>query len=281
MSHNVARALRPNPSVLGFCICRIDRAIRQPTHPLPMVVPRPGRRPLPPRRCIPIGPPAPPSDAAAAARRRKGNSYRAAACFSLVLAAASFAVLLRMAQPPSAKGGIEAKRWLRRSGSIGGGAGTGEGQERLPSAGQGAKTDADDGDWGGPAAAIGGGGGDGEPDCDLSTEECIRSLIWSHPVVVFAKPWCPHCRRALEALALGGMVDPKVIDLSALGGEDYRRVQDVLEGVTGRRTVPNVFVGGSSIGGGDETTYLQSQGSLQALVGTAMRKFQLTERQQR
>ena len=118
-------------------------------------------------------------------------------------------------------------------------------------------------------------------DHDVATEECIRSLIWSHPVVVFAKPWCPHCRRALEALALGGMVDPKVIDLSALGGEDYRRVQDVLEGVTGRRTVPNVFVGGISIGGGDETTYLQSQGSLQALVGTAMRKFQLTERQQR
>jgi glutaredoxin 3 len=43
-------------------------------------------------------------------------------------------------------------------------------------------------------------------------------------------------------------------------------IQDTLQKMTGRRTVPNVFIGGNSIGGGDETTSMQRDGKLGPLL---------------
>uniref|UniRef100_A0A7S4HWS1 Thioredoxin reductase n=1 Tax=Odontella aurita TaxID=265563 RepID=A0A7S4HWS1_9STRA len=113
-----------------------------------------------------------------------------------------------------------------------------------------------------------GGNKSGEEDCDLVQSSCITSLVSSHPVVVFSKPWCPYCRRALEILALNGVLESnpnmRVIDLAA--HPRGRDVQGTLGKMTGRRTVPNVFVGGSSIGGGDETVALQNGGKLKGLL---------------
>lgn len=36
--------------------------------------------------------------------------------------------------------------------------------------------------------------------------------------------------------------------------------------MTGRKTVPNVFVGGKSIGGEDETVHLQRAGTLEQIL---------------
>ena len=85
-------------------------------------------------------------------------------------------------------------------------------------------------------------------DCDLTTVDCITSLVSSHPVVVFSKPYCPYCRRALEALGslMGNESDPFVVDLTEI--KDGSKVQGTLLTMTGRRTVPNVFIGGTSIG---------------------------------
>ena len=47
------------------------------------------------------------------------------------------------------------------------------------------------------------------------------------------------------------------------------KVQNELELMTGRRTVPNVFVGGKSIGGGDETVALYRDGKLGELLRKA------------
>jgi glutaredoxin 3 len=44
------------------------------------------------------------------------------------------------------------------------------------------------------------------------------------------------------------------------------KTQELLATITGRRTVPNVFVGGSSIGGGDETVSLLRLGTLEDLL---------------
>ena len=101
-------------------------------------------------------------------------------------------------------------------------------------------------------------------DCDLTTPDCIHQVVNKHPVVVFSKPWCPYCRKALEALSLAGISQPYIIDLSAL--VNAAEIQSTLLGITGRRTVPNVFVGGKSIGGGDETSALQAQGRLVPLL---------------
>jgi thioredoxin reductase/glutaredoxin len=107
-------------------------------------------------------------------------------------------------------------------------------------------------------------------DCDLTTADCILHVVSTNPVVVFSKYFCPHCRRALEVLnsfsARTGFIEPLVLDLASIDG---MKTQEQLAIMTGRRTVPNVFVGGKSIGGGDETVHLQRAGTLGELLRKA------------
>jgi len=108
-----------------------------------------------------------------------------------------------------------------------------------------------------------------EDDCDLTQEECIRTTVDRYPVVVFSKPWCPYCRKAMEALAAEGLPEGNanllVVDLTLLG-DKTRVVQGTLQSMTGRLSVPNVFVGGTSIGGGDETINLHREGKLHSML---------------
>jgi glutaredoxin 3 len=55
-------------------------------------------------------------------------------------------------------------------------------------------------------------------------------------------------------------VNFKLIELDAVS--DGADLQGELEKLTGRRTVPNVFVGGKSIGGSDDTLKLHDSGEL-------------------
>jgi glutaredoxin 3 len=84
---------------------------------------------------------------------------------------------------------------------------------------------------------------------------------------VFSKPWCPYCQKALEALTAEGVRSSDkihVVDLTRY--ETSRNIQDTLKSFTGRHSVPNVFVGGKSIGGGDETVTLHQQGKLKEIL---------------
>ena len=103
-------------------------------------------------------------------------------------------------------------------------------------------------------------------DCDLTKVDCIKLLVSTHPIVIFSKPFCPYCRRALEALRSEG-TEPLVVDLTEL--KEGWKVQEKLASMTGRRTVPNVFVGGKSIGGSDETRALSMEGELGVLLREA------------
>ena len=58
-----------------------------------------------------------------------------------------------------------------------------------------------------------------------------------------------------------------VVDLSQY--PNTQQIQKTLMELTGRRTVPNVFVGGTSIGGGEETRNLQRKGRLVPLLEDA------------
>ncbi len=51
---------------------------------------------------------------------------------------------------------------------------------------------------------------------------------------------------------------------------DGSAIQSVLGSMTGRSTVPNVFIGGNSVGGGDETAALQHSGRLGTLLQEAI-----------
>lgn len=103
-----------------------------------------------------------------------------------------------------------------------------------------------------------------DDSCDLTDADCINQTVKKYPVVVFSKSWCPYCRKALEALSAAGVAEPHIVDLSA--NENAAHIQRTLASLTGRRTVPNVFVGGKSVGGGDETAALQRNGKLVPLL---------------
>jgi glutaredoxin 3 len=109
-----------------------------------------------------------------------------------------------------------------------------------------------------------------DEDCDLEFKDCLRALVARYPVVVFSKPWCPYCQKALEILTAAGVGSSeliKVVDLTKL--DNGSAIQRTLQGLTGRRSVPNVFIGGTSIGGGDETVTLQREGKLNGLLRDA------------
>ncbi|KAK8701982.1 hypothetical protein V6N13_020356 [Hibiscus sabdariffa] len=60
-------------------------------------------------------------------------------------------------------------------------------------------------------------------------------------------------------------VEPSVIELDELGAQGSQ-LQNVLEQLTGQRTVHNVFIGGKHIGGCTDTVELYQNGELESLL---------------
>jgi glutaredoxin 3 len=75
---------------------------------------------------------------------------------------------------------------------------------------------------------------------------------------------CPYCLRAKALLKQRGVttIDEVRVDL-----EPERREQMVA--LTGRRTVPQIFIGGMYVGGCDELVALDQRGGLVPLLGAA------------
>ena len=78
---------------------------------------------------------------------------------------------------------------------------------------------------------------------------------------MYQTDWCPFCRRA-EALLRGkGVVEIELIDvvLDAKGRAE-------LEAKTGRRTVPQIYIGDTHVGGCDDLHALDRAGKLDPLL---------------
>ena len=69
--------------------------------------------------------------------------------------------------------------------------------------------------------------------------------VLPEPVVIFAKPGCPHCARAKSLLESNGYAYDEI----TLGGNV---TSTTLRGVTGAGTWPQVFIGGKLIGNADD-----------------------------
>jgi glutaredoxin 3 len=79
-------------------------------------------------------------------------------------------------------------------------------------------------------------------------------------VKIFTTPWCPYCVRAKRLLDNKG-VSYQEIDVD---GDDEARIR--LAEQTGRRTVPQIFIGEHHVGGSDDLHALEAQGKLDALL---------------
>jgi glutaredoxin 3 len=79
-------------------------------------------------------------------------------------------------------------------------------------------------------------------------------------VVMYTTPVCPYCIRAKALLAAKGVeFEERPVDLSADG-------RQFLIGLSGRRTVPQILINDTPIGGYDELAALNRSGELDQLL---------------
>jgi glutaredoxin 3 len=79
-------------------------------------------------------------------------------------------------------------------------------------------------------------------------------------ITVYSASWCPYCQRAKELLHERGLAFTE-IDVDAdpkLRGEMIAR--------SGRRTVPQIFIGDRHVGGCDDLYELDRSGGLEPLT---------------
>ncbi|GMU63574.1 MAG: hypothetical protein AMXMBFR34_53370 [Myxococcaceae bacterium] len=81
-------------------------------------------------------------------------------------------------------------------------------------------------------------------------------------VLVYATDYCPYCRRA-EAFLTEHDVPFQSIDVT----HDPAMREKLVEMTQGLRTVPQIFIGGKSIGGYSDMMALHRKGELMPLLG--------------
>ena len=81
------------------------------------------------------------------------------------------------------------------------------------------------------------------------------------PVKMYSTEWCPYCQRAKALLKERGVdaFEDIRVDL-----DSAQRATMIHE--TGRYTVPQIFIGGTHVGGCDELVALDRRGALMPLL---------------
>lgn len=80
-------------------------------------------------------------------------------------------------------------------------------------------------------------------------------------IEVYSKNWCPYCTKAKALLRSKGLTYIE-IDVTS----DYEREKEMVER-SNRRTVPQIFIDGKSIGGYDDLAQFNATGELDKLLG--------------
>ena len=77
---------------------------------------------------------------------------------------------------------------------------------------------------------------------------------------MYSTGWCPYCDRARALLTKKGLAF-KEIDV-----DENAKLREEMVARSGRRTVPQIFIGGKHIGGCDELFALEGNGELDSLI---------------
>jgi glutaredoxin 3 len=83
------------------------------------------------------------------------------------------------------------------------------------------------------------------------------------PVTLYTTRFCPYCVRARRLLADKGV---QFLDIP-VDGDRAKRAE--MERLSGRHTVPQIWVGDVHVGGCDELVALERQGRLDSLLAQA------------
>lgn len=82
------------------------------------------------------------------------------------------------------------------------------------------------------------------------------------PVTIYTTPICPYCARAKSLLAKKGVAYQEVDVMM-----DDKAREEMLAKSGGARTVPQIFIGDTHVGGSDELHALEREGKLDPLLG--------------
>lgn len=82
-------------------------------------------------------------------------------------------------------------------------------------------------------------------------------------VVVYTKPFCPYCERAMALLNRKGVAFEEIV--ASVDPEKKAEMQQR----SGRATYPQIFVGDTHVGGCDDLHALEAKGGLDPLLNAA------------
>jgi len=121
-----------------------------------------------------------------------------------------------------------------------------------------------------PPTAVAAAAAGEEPRVSKETEDFVAGVIGDRatPVVLFALEWCEFCWSVRKLLAHCGIPYRSVdLDSVAFQADDQGgRIRAALAARTSSRTIPQVFIGGTCIGGSAEVFDAWREGRLQALL---------------
>lgn len=85
------------------------------------------------------------------------------------------------------------------------------------------------------------------------------------PIVkIYTTGTCPYCIQAKALLKQRGVTELQEIRVDQISGE-----REVMMQITGRRTVPQIFIGATHVGGCDDLVALDGRGGLLPLLNAA------------
>jgi glutaredoxin 3 len=80
-------------------------------------------------------------------------------------------------------------------------------------------------------------------------------------VVMYTTNWCPYCERARRLL------NAKGVSFEEIDVESAAEKRAEMHTRSGRRSVPQIFIGDQHVGGSDDLVALDAAGKLDALLG--------------
>lgn len=88
-------------------------------------------------------------------------------------------------------------------------------------------------------------------------------ILMSKAVTLYTTRFCPYCIRARSLL------DEKKVAYTDIAVDEQPRLRQEMMERSGRRTVPQIWIGEQHVGGFDELWLLERQGSLDELLERA------------
>ena len=79
-------------------------------------------------------------------------------------------------------------------------------------------------------------------------------------IVMYVTGWCPYCHRARALLASKGLA------FSEIDVDEDAKSREQMVSRSGRRTVPQIFIGDRHVGGCDDLLALEARGELDRLI---------------